>query len=159
MRITTHKFGFVAVLALAGILGFGSMTALAGGDVGELLKDKEYRKEFEAEKKQQLKEWKSELGKKVKNKEAEWGATEVGTDATVIVKTELIPVTDADFDDMDEATAEELKKLGKGQYNLRVYLDNGEIHEVGPFKKEPRRVELVDTSAGGIAGKALLIED
>lgn len=159
MRTRTHKITFVVAVALAGILGFGTITALAGGDVGEMLNNKEYREKFEAEKKQELKEWKAELGKKVTGKGAAWGATEVGPGATAIVRTELVPVTDADFEGMDEVTAKELKQLSKGQYNLRVYLDNGEIHEVGPFKKEPKRVELVDTSAGGVAGKALIVEE
>lgn len=158
MRINTHKIGFVAAIALAGILGFGTVTALAGGDIGELLKNKDYREEFEAEKKAALEEWNEQVGDKVKDKDALWDATEVGPDATAVVKTELVPVTEEDFAGLDEASAKELKQLSKGLFNLKVYLDNGEVHQVGPLSKEPKRIELVDTMVDGVASKALVIE-
>jgi len=149
----------MAIITFAGVLGFGSVTALAGGDMAELLKDPEYRQDFEKQKEKDIQEFEEQIEKKLAKKDSKWGATEVGPDAAAIVQTELVPVSEADYSDVDEATAKELKELAKGMFNLKIYLDNGEIHQVGPFKKMPKRVELVDTSVGGVSGKAVIVEE
>lgn len=159
MRISKRMVGVVALVAVAGMLGFGTVTALAGGDITEALKDKEFREEFQAQKEKEMKVWKAELGDKVKNKDASWGATEVSSDVTAILSTELVPVAVEEFAGLSEKEAKDLAKETAGQYSLKIYLDNGDIEQVGPFKKMPKRVELVETSSLGIPGKAIIIEE
>lgn len=159
MHIAKRIAASVAIVGLTGVLGFGSITALAGGDMTEALKDAEVRKEFVEKKEKEVKEWNAQLAKKVENKDSEWGATQVGGDAKAITNTELVPIDPEAYSLFDAEDSRALKEQAKGLYNLRIYLDNGEIHEVGPFKKMPKRVELVETSVFGVKGMSVIIED
>lgn len=153
-RRTGPRSIIVAALITATVLcASGAVSAFGTGNITELLlKDLGFRADFERRQEQRLRRFNAAVEKAGKGITGDWGATAVSPDVKDILKTELVPITEADLALHEEETE---RALYKDAYKLRVYFDNGDITEVSPFKKMPKRVELVEID--GI--KALIVEN
>jgi hypothetical protein len=148
MNRVMRRLAFVSLVAVVGVIVFGTAIAVGGND-SQGAPDAKQREATARHRKN----WETEAQAHYSKTPGQKRAGSIPVDATKIVKTEMVPLGDDYWDDVPPPpagpNAAERRTFMAKNKNMRIYYDNGSVEVIGPFEKPPRRAEVVDLVVDG----------